>query len=225
MNGLKFEIDDPYEDDLILSGRDRGYHLIRIRSFFDSEEVGYVKAAYIPRSNWERLCPTPIHYRAVHHGWVRIRNFLEEQNIESDPIEFASLLTGRRCRSNREVRDLEEALEIIERVQDRQRPHYEHFERAIVDNPYVDYIRVYEDYRNHGIARAMYERMGQFLGDKGLTFRGSGCQSDAAALVWEKMVADPKYPTEEIVLEGFGDYKDKIRYRLNYRDFVKGKVA
>lgn len=85
-----------------------------------------------------------------------------------------------------------------------------------VSHPFVDFIRVKEEYRRKGVALALYEKAGKYLGNKGLTLKGSGLQRKEAASCWSKMHSLPHFPTYEI-----GKTARGIKYKLDYRPFIE----
>ncbi|NJL71073.1 MAG: GNAT family N-acetyltransferase [Candidatus Competibacteraceae bacterium] len=84
-----------------------------------------------------------------------------------------------------------------------------------IDKPYVDFIRVDEDYRRQGIAKAMYLKGADMLAKEfRLPLYASTLQQEHAKLVWDSIAADG-YPVFDDWHTDNGEPKKRIK--LDFR--------
>ena len=216
-----FQLQDPYVDPSL--GQGDGFRSIKISAFlrdqnlaaslgFGENEVGSITVSWIDPDLWWERCATPLHYKALRRVDDGLHKLLCEKgpdltNLSSkDAQDVATALSKmfRWVKSFEPQKAIEMALE----------EHREWWQVAVdqlVGNPYVDYIKVRKDFRQQGLAKAMYSLAGCYMATKGYTLRGSTCQHHAASAVWQSMALDPAYPTRRIKLG------DRVRFLLDYR--------
>lgn len=189
-------------------GDKEGYRLIQFKAMSpDLEEMGFIKVSYIPLTLWKRLYPDPLHFLAAFRGWHLP---LGENDIYA--LATAVALYWRH-KVNVTFDSVEECEAFLDACRASKREEIQDFRKAVVDNPYVDYIKVHEKWRRQGIATFLYSEAAKYMASHyGLTLKGVGLQQPAATAVWEKMAASPEYPTHAYVRPD-----GKIRYYLDYR--------
>lgn len=69
---------------------------------------------------------------------------------------------------------------------------------AKIISPVIDFAKVHDAFRGQGIAPSMYVYLARKLAEHNMTVRESGCQSDAAAAMWKRMIDDPLLPISVI---------------------------
>lgn len=208
MENLTFKIYDQDPDDT--RGSEIGYKVVKAIAFLGSKEVGYLKATYIPRQDWDRICPDPIHFMSFFHGWSS--KYVLQKGGTRD--EFAkSVARAAYGKVNCSFNSEEERETFLQRVNDSYQEKYDDWEKGIVDNPTIDYIHVDEDHRRKGIGTCLYQKMAIYLAVKGMTLKGSGLQQPEAYAVWKKMHSLPDFPTSECGENARGNPKYVLDYR------------
>lgn len=211
----------------------QGWIVHELKAFLDGDEVGYIKASYIPEERFEKVFPTVFHYLSNVRGKL-ILNRGDGKSVGSNRDEFPD-----------DIKDFAESLHqyargemrthpdypaygdevseekwaeiaeyYVEKYKERYGDDYSRFREWYVNKPYVDYINVKREYRRRGIGFQLYKRMAEILGERGMVLYASSLQSEEAQAAWEKLkeVLPVKTTTEET------DYGEKKkRYYIDFR--------
>lgn len=65
---------------------------------------------------------------------------------------------------------------------------------AKIISPVIDFAKVHDAFRGQGIAPSMYVYLARKLAEQDMTLRESGCQSEEAGAMWQRMKHDPLLP-------------------------------
>lgn len=176
-----------------------------VRALINGKEAGYLKIAYIPREKGKEVFPDIIMFAARQRGYSFLTDSLREH---AGPVDYAKLpieelreLTkgittytiGSSFGHHEEVdRASENELRKLfkERVlllKKRLGKDYIEFMNRFVNKPFVDFIRVEEDYQRKGVAILLYVSAAKWLATQGMRLYPGGPQSAEAVKAWEKM--------------------------------------
>lgn len=173
-NEIDFVVSDPSlnMDDPLDSKK--GFKFICIDAYIEGKHVGYLKLSYIPNEAWDQLFK------------YNILNYVCAFGVEClnprDPKEV--FLSGCPKAPNTPEARIVAATEIMLYEHDHQRQ-WEH--SYFVDNPFVDYIRVVEEWQRQGIARNLYFFGARYMHAQGLKMFASGIQTEAAQATWKHL--------------------------------------
>lgn len=185
LNGQQVEFEQRLDD-----GVNPAWVCRQLDATVGDEEVGYIKAAYVPQSNFKAYFPSP--------GWLEINRASSSErtpSLEGKSDEDLAKFIDQNNRSLRSQRSeleglnsdtlLEKAKETLEHHNEEGRHRYNAFEEFHVDKPRVDYVKVYDSWKRKGIGTALYEEMAETLGEEDMALYASGLQSDDAVAIWD----------------------------------------
>lgn len=190
-------------------------------------EVGYIKAAYIPSKTWRETYTGDwglLRWGSDFKGWCEFRNRMGDDEFYDFP-RIVKALAKRimRCRedwlSDDDVEEmsqseLEERFEFyMEKAHERFDEERERTRKFHVDKPQVDFICVAKDRQRRGYGTALYRKMTEELDRRfGFSLHASTLQRDAAEKAWEKLITLDWNEAEEVPTP-FVD--DKTRYKIS----------
>ncbi len=203
---ITFKYDDDSEGD-----DNRGWQIYRIDAFVNGEHAGYLKISNIPRERFERYYPTVLNYMAMIGGRTGVLPFDKRdahyRDLDNEELRIAVRNLSYRNRKYNElwatgegIPDSREGIlaiieDIIKNDLDEYHKKFKDFEEYHVDNPFVDYIRVFsgellsdkteKSFQRQGIGTALYLEGAKYLKKKGLMLRASGLQTDEARAIWK----------------------------------------
>lgn len=183
----------------------------RLSAQVEGEAAGYVKVAYVPRSQILEALPDALHFALHRHGHQRVYDLVRRSPIEhwsgddlQTAIACARILPslGQMTRAELIGSWEKAAASLAKRHVDE----YAHYIDAHVDKPRVDYIRVFDkgdrtvprerdspqatrSFRRLGVATALYETAARWMAANRMTIWASGLQQPEAAAAWEKLAA------------------------------------
>jgi GNAT superfamily N-acetyltransferase len=205
---VRFEYLEDSEGD-----NNRGWQVDKVVAYLGANEVGYLKLAYIPAERFKKWYPSilnyvqqidghiifPHEYRGMH--WTKMpidvlreRVFSMAQTAGVGWHECNSLSEQAKTAPEKWVRQLFHSLEI--KLEKEKGPLMKRFKKYFVDNPYVDFIRVDQEYRRQGIGTALYRAGHEWMKKKGMKLHASNTQSDEAKAAWSTL--EKQYPVEKI---------------------------
>jgi GNAT superfamily N-acetyltransferase len=205
---IRFEYVEDSEGD-----NNRGWQVDKVVAYLGEHEVGYLKLAYIPAERFKKWYPSilnyiqqingsiifPHEYRATH--WTEIPIDTLRKSIYSIAQvagvgwhESNSLQEQAKTAPDKIVRQMIHSFEID--IEKEKGPLFRRFKKYFVNNPYVDYIKVNDEYKRQGIGTALYRAGYEWMKSKGMKLHASGTQSDDAKAAW--MSLERNYPVEKI---------------------------
>lgn len=205
---VRFEYDEDSEGD-----DNRGWQVDKIEAYIGDQNVGYLKLAYIPAERFKKWYPSilnyiqqisgniifPQEYRGTH--WTKIPidvlrkyvyNIAQVAGVgwnESNSLQEQALNAPEKW-----VRQLYHSLE--QKIQKEKGGLFNRFKKYFVDNPYVDYIKVDDNYKKQGIGTALYRAGHAWMKSKGMKLHASNTQTPDAQGAWKSLERD--YPVEKI---------------------------
>lgn len=183
----------------------------RLSAQVEGEAAGYVKVAYVPRSQMLEELPDALHLALHQRGHQRVYDLVRHTPLErwsDDELQSAIACArippglGRMTRAELVEKWEQAAASLAKRHTDA----YAHYIDAHVDKPRVDYIRVFDkgdrtvprerdspratrSFRRLGVATALYETAARWMAANKMTIWASGLQQPEAAAAWEKLAA------------------------------------
>lgn len=177
-----------------------------IRAFVDGEDVGYLKISYIPKKNAKLLFPDVLTF--MHRNNSNLIFPSEVINDHLGPVDYSSMSDGQlrelligltltffggwSDRQNAIKRmDKREMLVMLKeymRVSKRKNgPDYKKFLETYVDKPFVNFIKVFDNFQQTGIATLLYVITSKWLQERGMYLYAGDPQTDRAKEIWNRM--------------------------------------
>lgn len=184
-----------------IGSENRGFVLDRIEAIIDGRVVGFIKVEHIPASKFRAFYPTIFNYCAQIAGRTGILP-LDKRTYHYRNLSDGELLTMLKHRRRYFVDQADfthldrPALLSLIKEWEKQLLNgddgvaFENFRLYHVDKPFVAYIDVDRDMRRQGIGTALYIEAARWFRERGLCFRSSGLQTDAAKSVWTRFTSD-----------------------------------
>lgn len=193
------EIDLKREEDT--EPDNRGFTVDKISSYVDGEEVGYLKIQNLPHERFHFFYPTIFNWMQQINGGAGLPYEKSDWHYENlNPKERRSFLKTILHRERlvkyggEELADkmddaaiLKSIREVEERMERRHGQKFKEFKNYHKDKPFVDYIRVHEDFQRQRIAEAMYLDAAKWMKERGLKFYASSLQSPEAKGAWKHL--------------------------------------
>ena len=191
----------------------RGWQVDKITAFIDDTEVGYLKLAYIPRKRFEKWYPSILNYvdqivgtHILPHEyrgmlWTQIPTDVLRKSVYNLAqvaglgwTESNELADTAKTASDAELHQIYRKL--IVDLKKTKGVLFKRFERYFVDHPYVDFIRVNDNYQRQGIGTALYRAGHEWMKAKDMKLHASTTQTDYAKAAWKSLERD--YNVEKI---------------------------
>lgn len=175
-----------------------GYVTKEVEAWVGGEQVGYIRAVYVPGARWKEMSKDPIQFMRQHRGWCLSDDNLGQrwqgahryarQSPASQPGMWAGSIWEKDFPDEGTMR---QDLDILAKTCPKIKRSMREFRLNFVDKPCVEYAWVEGPFRRQGIATILYRCLGLFLATKGLWIRASGLQQDGAKKCWENMASRP----------------------------------
>lgn len=226
-NNVHFEYVEDSEGD-----NNRGWQVDKVIAYLDGEEVGYLKLAYIPAERFKRWYPSvlnyiqqingnaifPMEYRGI--PWTKIPINVLRKSVYHMALEAGigwhesnNLQEQAKIAPEKWVYQLYHKLE--GEIKKKKGWQFKRFKKYFVDNPYVDYINVDNNFKRQGIGTALYRAGHEWMKKKGMKLHASTTQTDYAKAAWKSLERD--YPVEKIRI-GNPNVRGKIVTRRRFAD-------
>ena len=204
---ITFKISQDIEGD-----DNRGWIVHQIDAYVKQNHAGYLKISYIPKDRFDNWYPSIYNYlnqilglpiapkfedRSIHYTQYNDKDLLKfYKNISF--ILFHEDLSMKQVNLTR--KQLLDQIQIWEKqLNKKYKNRFDKFKKHFIDNPYVDYIKVFKtgdwpgreiqkkskyDFQRQRIGSALYQKAANFLKQKGLMLRMSDTQSKDAKHIW-----------------------------------------
>lgn len=191
----------------------RGWQVDEINAYMGETKVGYLKLAYIPAERFKKWYPSILSYIQLiggSHFFPRQYCTVPWTSIPIDDLRKSVYMMAQVAgvgwnESNRMQAEASEAPDKIVRqmihglvmeIEKEQGHKFKAFKKFFVNHPYVDFIRVDDEYKRMGIGTALYRAGHEWMKTKGMKLHASNSQSADAAAAWETLERD--YPVEKV---------------------------
>lgn len=219
LSDLKFKFNPDVEGD-----NNRGWIVHKIEAYYDGKSVGYINASYISKDRWNKwykngVIDWMVHLSGAGSGlidgynkkdWAKVcRNLWGHVSSPDDKWR------GGYGTSSNEMTDKDweaSAKALIDAAEKKYSKQFKEDKNYFVDKPFVDYIRVNEEFQRKGIGTLLYMGMARELYKryKLKKFYGSSLQTDMAKGAWKAMANHPKITLGTETAISMGKKKTRI---------------
>lgn len=199
-SGLNIELKyKPFVEDR--RGLDSMWDLHEIVALINGEEVGYVRASYVPKER----APNIFEFASIQgqHSISRAYKSGDERKLAKEISHYYDMSVINNLHSwERETwkhewsssptppenmdKWWEETIDRMKKLYvDRSKQYYNDFIRYWVDKPLIDFINVERNFQRKGIGVVLYLSIAKWMNMNGMRLYASGTQSDSAKASWE----------------------------------------
>ena len=207
---LVFDFSSDVEGD-----NNRGWQVDQITAFYNGEEVGYLKLAYIPKQRFAEYYPTifnwmdqirgnciiprakvdesgdDVDYKAFRDSAKRHYNTFTTEELRTFANRVNMVLRGGDISRDLESCDRDAILDFVKKLEVKaneiNKTEFKNFKTYYVNKPIDDFIRVEKDFQRKGIAEHLYKLGAKWMESCDLPFYLSTCRQPAAEALSAKM--------------------------------------